>query len=137
MTYPGVRRANKRIELDRQTWADRETVLLTYDTFAPGMVTTEMLSFLTVFEGYPDFAYGVECQEGEVLVPGDYPMVNAGVALWDQTFPETGALPRVRGAQVFLVVSSATSYRLRFRFAFSGVIFRNVSLLGVTPTPTP
>lgn len=135
MSYPGLRRAERRIELDRGTWADRETFVLEFDFIAPGSEVSETQTFPVVFEGFPDFSYGVELQEGGELVPGDFPQVNAGVALWDQTFPETGALPRVMGAQVFVLALCSTAYRLRFRFAFSGVIFRNSSLLGATETP--
>lgn len=136
MTYPGVRRANKRQELDRRTWAERTPVILSYDWIAPGTHITEMQPFKTVYEGYPDFAYGVELIEGQVLTAGDFPMVNAGVALWDQTFPEDGPLPRVMGAQLFLVVQCSAAYRLRFRFQFQGVAFRNPTLLQ-TPVVTP
>lgn len=134
MTYPGVRRATKRTELDRETWANRTNLLVTYDFIAPGSITTESIVFGEVFEGYPDFAYGVELIEGQTLVAGDFPMVNAGVALWDQTFPEGSQLPRIMGASLFLVVFCSSSYQLRFRFSFSGVAFSNPTLLGTPAT---
>lgn len=130
MTYPGVRRASKRTELDRETWANRTNLLVTYDFVAPGTVVTETLSFGEVFEGYPDFAYGVELIEGQVLVAGDFPMVNAGVAVWDQTIPEGSQLPRIMGASLFLAVFCSTAYQLRFRFSFNGTAFSNPTLLG-------
>lgn len=134
MTYPGVRRASKKTELDRVTWADRTNLLLTYDWIAPGTFITEVLAFGEVFEGYPDFAYGVELIEGQTLIPGDFPMVNAGVAVWDQTFPEGGQLPRIMGAQLFLAVFCSAAYQLRFRFSFNGVAYANPSLLGTSAT---
>lgn len=133
MSYPGVRRAAKRTELDRGTWADRANFLVTYDFVAPGTFVTENIVFGEVFEGFPDFSYGVELIEGQTLLAGDFPMVNAGVALWDQTFPEGSQLPRVMGASLFLAVYCSTAYRLRFRFSFNGVAFANPTLLG-TPT---
>ena len=133
MTYPGVRRATKRTELDRETWANRVNLQVAYDFVAPGSLQTETISFGEVFEGFPDFAYGVELIEGQVLVAGDFPMVNAGVAIWDQTFPEGSQLPRVMGAALFVAVFCSTPYQLRFRFSFNGVAFSNPSLLG-TPT---
>ena len=132
MTYPGVRRANKKIELDRTNWADRTAIELVQDVVAPGLVETEMLPFKIVYEGYPDFSYGVELMEGEVLEAGDFPFVNAGVSLWDQTFPETGALPRVQGATLFMAIQCTTDYRLRFRFLFQGTAFKNPNLLAVS-----
>lgn len=136
MTYPGVRRANKRVELDRTNWADRTPVILSEDVVAPGTFETEIIPFKTVYEGYPDFSYGVELVEGQSLIEGDFPFVNAGVSFWDQTFPETGALPRVMGAQLFMAVQCTEPYVLRFRFLFQGVAFRNPSLLTTPPAPT-
>lgn len=135
MTYPGVRRAAKRTELDRVQWAERTPSMVEYDFIAPGTLITAALPFKEIYDGYPDFAYGVELIEGQVLVDGDFPMVNAGVAIWDQTFPETGALPRVKGAALFLVVLCSSPYQVRFRFQFNGVAFANPNLLNtVVPT---
>lgn len=134
MTYPGMRRASLKTELDRNTWANRTTVLLVYDQVAPGTFVTTIQPFKEIFDGYPDFAYGVELIEGQVLVAGDFPMVNAGVAEWDQTFPEGGQNPRVAGAALFIAISCSNPYNLRFRFSFTGIAFANPTLLGTTTT---
>lgn len=127
-TYPRIRRAETRIELDRGTWAENTFVVMTYDTVGTGVFNTELIDFGVVFEGRPFFSYGVELQGGEELVDNDYPMVTAGVAEWQTTeiVEDQQSLPFYLGAYLFISVDSSSSYRLRFRLAFEGIAMRNV-----------
>ena len=125
--YRDVRAADRRRELDRQTWAGTNIVFLTYDIVGSGELTTELLEFGTAFESIPFFSYGVEVAEGTELVSGDFPFVSAGVASWQVTETEdTNDVPIYLGAFVWIRVSSSTQYGLRFRFAFEGTALRNI-----------
>ena len=127
--YERVRQADLKQQFDRATWADTTQVILTYDTVGSGELVTEMLDFLTVFEGTPFFAYGVELADGETLEPGDYPFVTCGISEWETNLvdeEETGKTPVYLGAAVYINVVSSKQYKLRFRLSFEGIAIKNV-----------
>lgn len=131
-TYPRIRQADRRTDLDRRTWAGEDKVVMTYDLLntGTGTVETEMLDFGLVFEGPPFFSYGVEVIPGNELVAGQYPQVTAGVREWlvstaDDEYIESAKLPFYLGASLWLGVEF-TVMPLRFRLSFEGISMRNV-----------
>jgi len=128
MTYSRIRRADKRRELDRLTWAGPTQVLFTYEIEGIGGFETELMSFGTVFESKPFFSYGTELQLDETLTLNDYPMVMCGVSEWEvtETDEELLTTPYYLGSRVWIRVATARSYRLLFRLSFEGVAMRNV-----------
>lgn len=135
MVYPGVRRAELRRELDRETWASVERVISTHD-FVVSAETEEIeVDFKAIFEDPPFFQIEIELQEGEVLVEGDYPVVSAGVREWRTTIdelPESEKRPHYMGALVWVTAIAQTAYRIRYRLSFTGVTFKNVSTFRTT-----
>ena len=128
--YVRVRKAAKRQELDRATWAQPIQVVAAYETEGVGELITDVIDFGTAFEGPPFFSYGVELMEDQVLVEGDFPFVTCGVQEWVLSGEASDDVPaRYIGAVVWIRVSSATRYRLRFRLSFEGVAFRNAEFL--------
>ncbi len=133
MPQPGYvrsRRATKRQELDRATWAQPIQVVVAYETEGVGELLTDPIDFGVVFEGAPFFSYGVELVEDQTLVSGDFPFVTCGVNEWVTVEEESDqVLQRHTGAVVWIRVSSATQYQMRFRLSFEGVAFRNTEFL--------
>ena len=85
-----------------------------------------------VYEERPFFSYGVELAEGEVLVPDDFPFVTCGVMEWETIEPKGANKGEYYvGATVWMAVDCKTPYRLRFRFSWDGIAFRNSSQIGV------
>jgi hypothetical protein len=133
MIYPGIRTANNKQELDRGTWAVPERVENVHDLFLSPEVIELEISFKLAFEGQPFFQLGVELQEGEVLIEGDYPAVSAGVKEWRTTndgIEEPEKAPYYIGALVWVQGIAATAYRIRYRTYFEGTSFKNPTLLG-------
>lgn len=127
--YQRVRKADRKQEFDRATWANTTQVILSYDTIGSGELATGLLDFKTVFEGAPFFAYGVELQPGDTLVEGDYPFVTCGIAEWQTNTnveDDTAKVPLYLGAYVYISVVSSKQYRLRFRLSFEGIAMKNV-----------
>lgn len=132
--YGHVERADRNRELDRRTWASDTTTVFAYETVGAGTFVTELFDFGLAYEGPPLFTYGVELVQGQILVPGDYPFVSAGVGEWakiedDEDFAEKQLKLLHTGAYVWINVSSNKSYRMIFRMAFEGVAFKNTKLL--------
>jgi hypothetical protein len=130
--YGGVNRANRRRELDRRTWADRELHVFTFDRGPTPTAVTATVDFLTVFEGQPLFHWAVELREDSVpLIAGSFPSVNASVALWTTTGPEPeeGGVTLYSGATISTITIGNSGYLYTFRFGFEGVVFKNVSTL--------
>ena len=127
-TYPRLRRADDKIDLDRETWAGNNLLVLAYDTVGTGVIQTDLIDFGVVFEDVPFFSYGVELQVGHTLVTGDFPECTAGVRQWHTTEVAEGsqAKPFYLGAYLWISINAATAYRLRFRLSFEGVTMRNV-----------
>jgi hypothetical protein len=121
-----IENATRARELDRQGWAGSHLVLAAWDTIGSGTITTEPILFGTVFEDEPFFSYGVELQEDETLVDGDYPFTSCGISEWQTTAPRDvdGKIFYLSGI-VWISVVAAKSYRLRFRFGFEGIAMRN------------
>ncbi len=127
MTLRQVRQAGRRTKLDRDTWAGTTLAVVSYDTLGVGSFETELIEFGVVYVGEPIFAYGVEAQEGQELIPDDFPFVTCGVKEWEVSNPEeTQGKQYHLGAFVWISVSAKTAYRLRFRLSFEGIAFRNV-----------
>ena len=128
--YAKVRRAIKRRELERSTWAQPIQVVVSYDTLGVGELTTDPIMFGTVYEGPPFFSYGVELAEGETLVDGDFPFVTCGVQAWitGEEVSDVRPVPYI-GAVVWIRVASSTRYQMRFRLSFEGMAFRNTEYL--------
>ncbi len=126
-----TRRAARKLELDRRTHATTTQVVFPYDTSGVGELITEELRFGVVYEERPFFAYGLEMGEGEVLVEDDFPFVTCGVVEWVDIQPkgENQGTYYV-GAKVWIAVDARTSYRLRFRFSWEGIAYRNSSQIG-------
>lgn len=125
--YRGINRGTRRREVDRSAWAGSQLVFTSWDTIGAGTTLTELIPFGVVFEGQPFFSFGVELQEGETLVAGDYPHVAAGVQEWERT-AQTGFAEAERfytGARVWISVSSSKAYKLRHRLAFEGTVMRH------------
>lgn len=129
--FRGIERAQRAREFDRSSWAGSHLVFASWDTIGNGTILTEPIAFGTVFEGQPFFGYGVELQEGETLVAGDYPFTSCGISEWQTTVPrqEESQLFYL-SAIVWIRVQASKSYRLRFRFAFEGTAMRNRELIG-------
>lgn len=126
MTYRNIRRQTSQAELDRRSWASPVQVIFTYELTGTGEHTSDWISFGTVFESKPFFAYGVELAEDETLAAGDYPLVNAGVSAWDVTEVEDERhTPYYLGAQVWFNTISTGSYHYLFRLSFEGVAVKN------------
>ena len=110
--YTPVRKANTKTRLDRDTWAGPTMVVTSYDIVGTGETITDLISFGTVFEDAPFFAYGTELQKGELLIDGDYPFVTCGVASWETTTTDETS-PHVpvyyRGAYVWVNIAAATT----------------------------
>lgn len=127
--YRQVDRAGRARQLDRGTWAENTVALMVLDIEGSGEQLTDLLSFGVVFDGPPSFSYGVELIEGQSLVPSDFPFVTCGVSTWETMQFEEATDGRGAdyyiGAYLWVNVSSSTQYRLRFRFAFEGVAFKN------------
>lgn len=130
-TGRAIRRANLRQEQERDAWSETGVVYASYDYTGTGPFTTELLDFKTVFAAEPFFTYGVELQPDEYLVEGDYPFVSCGVSSWELTEvpADSTATAYYLGARVWINVSSAKVYALRFRLAFEGPLFKNVENL--------
>jgi hypothetical protein len=134
MTYEQTKRNERRVELDRQTWAGTTVLQTAYETEGSGQFISDEISFGTVFEGRPFFSHGVELVEGQTLVAGDYPFITAGVSEWVQEPDvETAAadpqkIVHYLGAYVWINVASSSSYLLRFRLSFEGTASRNVEM---------
>lgn len=130
--YRGVERAARAREVDRNAWAGNNLVVTSWDTIGSGTTVTPSLTFGAVFEDRPFFSYGVELQENETLATGDYPFTSCGVQEWQTVISETDdrGIPFYSGAIVWIRVSSTQSYRLRFRFAFEGIVIRNREYVG-------
>ncbi len=126
MTYGRLRAETTRTELDRATWAGPVQVILTYELEGVGEHTSEVLSFGTVFESKPFFAFGVELLPDQPLVDGAYPLAMAGVVEWDVTdVVDDRAVPFYLGAKVWFHAVSTTPYHYLFRLSFDGVAVRN------------
>lgn len=125
-SYRGLDRSTRSKRLDEGAWAGPSLVVASYDVEGPGSLTTEEISFGTVFESVPFFAWGVELVEGGVLQEGDYPFATAGVSSWNQTSSSEEGQPYYLGAFIYISVVSSFSYKLRFRFSFEGLAMRNV-----------
>lgn len=129
--FRGIDRAGKTREVDRNSWAGSQLVLATWDTIGSGTILTGGITFGAVFEGRPFFSYGVELQENETLVDGDYPFTACGVSEWRTTeLADERAQPFYTGAVVWIRVDANFPYRLRFRFAFEGTVVRNREHIG-------
>ena len=127
--YERVRKADRKQEFDRATWANTTQVLLAYDTIGSGELATELIDFKTVFENAPFFSYGVELQPGETLTEGDFPFVTCGISGWNTNLTEEDDpinFPVYLGAYVYINVVSSKQYRLRFRLSFEGIAMKNV-----------
>lgn len=129
--FRGLERAARTRETDRNSWAGNNLVVTTWDTIGSGTTQTGGLTFGSVFEGRPFFSYGVELQENETLVDGDYPFTACGVLEWTTTVAaDERAQLFYTGAVVWIRVDAGTQYRLRFRFAFEGTVIRNREFVG-------
>lgn len=126
MTYSSIRRETKKSQLDRQTWAGPLQLILTYELTGVGEHISEMISFGTVFESKPFFAWGVELANPEELTTGDFPTCIAGVQEWEvsETHDEDEE-PMYLGARIFFLTDSTRTYRFLFRLSFEGVAMRN------------
>lgn len=127
MTYRNIRRSERQVSLDRDTWAGTSLLIISYDTLGVGTFETELLDFGLVFEDAPFFSYGAELQPGQALTAGDYPIVNCGVKEWETTdiAENARAIPFYLGAYVWINVTANTTYRMRFRLSFEGMTMRN------------
>lgn len=124
MVYPGIRKSVKAQELDRGTWAQEDTIVAIFDLpYAAAQLVD--VDFKTAFDGQPFFYHAVELQPGQVLVPGDFPMVNIGISQW-KTYQANAALVHI-GAVVSIAVTAVTQYLFTYRLAFRGIAFRNVA----------
>lgn len=134
MTYRETKRNERRVELDRATWAGTTILQTAYETEGSGQFISEEIDFGTVFESRPFFSFGVELVEGQTLVVGDYPFVTAGVSEWVQEPDvETAAadpqqIVHYLGAYVWINVASSNPYILRFRLSFEGTASKNVEM---------
>ena len=89
-----IRDINRRVELDRQTWASESTVVLRYETTGSGSFLTPELEFGIRFSGAPYVSFGAEMSVVDSLVDGDYPHVTVGVAEWvTKSYGEDSAGP--------------------------------------------
>lgn len=126
MTYGRIRTADRRTQLDRAMWAGPVQLILTYELEGIGEHTSELLSFGTVFESKPFFAYGVELLPDQPLVDGSYPLAMAGVTEWDVTAVEDERIvPFYLGTKVWFHVVANVPYHFLFRLSFEGIAVRN------------
>lgn len=131
--YQGINRSNRQREVSRTAWAGSNLVLTAWDTIGSGTTLTDLIEFGTIFEGQPFFSFGVELQEDETLVEGDYPFVTLGVQEWqrtEQTTEDDITLRFYTGAVVWIAVTASKSYRLRHRLAFEGTAMRQRQHIG-------
>lgn len=127
-TYPRIRQAENRQELDRGTWAGNTLTVVAYDTVGRGIIQTGLIDFGLVYEDAPFFAYGVELAPGQALIEGDYPEVTVGVRQWQTSAVESDTRAKLfyLGAYLWISINALSSYRLRFRLSFEGITMRNV-----------
>ena len=123
------RTRNRAKELDRNTWANHTTVVLKYETEGSGAFLTPALEFGVRYSGPPYVSFGAEMSVVGSLVDGDYPHVTVGVAEWvTKSYGEDsvirGVVPEHIGAQLWISVSSETSYRITHSLVFEGLAMK-------------
>ena len=123
-----IRNINRRLELDRQTWASESTVTLRYETIGSGSFLTEELEFGIRFSGAPYVSFGAEMSEVGSLVSGDYPYVTVGVAEWttksgDDAVARGVVLEHI-GAKLWITVSSENVYKITHSLRFKGLAMK-------------
>lgn len=129
MTYPNIRQAQLKKELDRGTWAEPIQVVLTYETTGSGEIITGPIDFQgLVFDAPPLFVYGAELVPPSVLVTGRYPFISCGVSAWTTKKGGNDDVTYYTGADIWIKVLAQTDYHLLFQLAFEGVAFKNSSL---------
>lgn len=128
MTYPNIRQAQIKQNLDRGTWVEPLQVIVSYEVSGSGELVAGPLDFHgVVFDKAPLFTYGVELIS-PALVTGKFPFVNCGVSQWVTTVAQGGAI-FYTGAHVWIKVVTQMEHRLKFQLAFEGASFKNTSLI--------
>ena len=124
-----IRRANRRRELDRNTWANVTEIVVRLQTTGSGSFLTEQIDFGVRFSGPPYVSFGAELSEVGSLVEGDYPHVTVGVAEWvtkssSEDSIARGAVQEHIGAKCWISVSSDTPYKITHHLVFEGIAMK-------------